>query len=94
MRSGLKRRPSISEKNIKPTPYRESIEGEDFKTFIAAGWVDCSCINDLTEIQIVECVVDVCTKKATGEELHLVDHAAKVVMMSMQFYIPEDRVLL
>lgn len=36
------------------------------------------------------CVEDRCTKEATGEQLHLVDHKVKTVGMQMHIYEPED----
>lgn len=41
---------------IIPISYRASIEIDDLRIFIAAGWIDCACIDELTESQIVKCV--------------------------------------
>lgn len=40
----------------KVTSYRASIEDEDLRSFIAAGWVECSSLEELTESQIIRCV--------------------------------------
>lgn len=88
----LKEKARHLKEEIISTSYRASIADEDLMVFIAAGRVYCSCIDELTESHIVEYVDNRSTIKATGEVLHLVDHADKTVGVQMHIFEPEDRV--
>lgn len=63
--------------------YRASIEGEDLKVFIAAGWVGRSSIDELIKCQIIQCVEEECEKRVNEEELYLFAQAVKSMMVQI-----------
>lgn len=80
------------EDEIKETSYRASIENEDLNIFTAAGWMECSSTDKLTERYFIQCVEDRCKKEATGEKLVSVDQAARPVAIQVQISKAEDRI--
>lgn len=62
------------------------------RTFIAAGWVDSSSIDDLIKIQFQQSVEEWCKHNATAEETYLVDQDLKPVSMRILTVETEDRV--
>lgn len=77
---------------IVATSYKASIDDGDLRIFIAAGWVECSTVYELTNRQIILWVEKRWKKEATGEELYSVDQAVKPVAMQMHVFEAEDRI--
>lgn len=77
---------------IVPTSYRASIEDDDLRTFITAGWIEANSIDELTERQIQECVESRCHRPIDGEKLYMLEQAVRGVSMQMNITDAEDRV--
>lgn len=59
------------------TSLRVSMENENLKIFIAAGWIEAPSLDEVTERQIEHCIEERCSRSLTGEKLYLVDRAVK-----------------
>lgn len=87
----LEKRRHIKE-DIIPTFLRASIEDDDLRICIAAGWIDASSIEQITEEQIRQCIDERCKRETTGEQLYLVHQSVKNVTMNTSIAEAEDRV--
>lgn len=77
---------------IVPASYRASIEDEDLKTFIAAGWIEDISINEIKEFQIQQCVDARCKCNVNRQRLYLIEQAVRGVSMQMDIVDAEARV--
>lgn len=59
--------------------------------FIAAGWIEASSTDEITEQQVQQCVADRCKHQIEGENLYPVEHAVRGVTVDMQIADPVDR---
>lgn len=67
-------------KEIATASYRATIEHDDLKIFMAAGWVDCSTIDELNDILICR---EKSKREVAEEELYLFDQAVSAIAMQM-----------
>lgn len=67
------------EGEIVANSYNASIEDEDLKIFIVAGWIKGCAVNELTDSQIKNCIEKTFKRKVVWEKLYLVDNAVRSV---------------
>lgn len=60
------------------------------KILIAAEWIEVQSTDEYTEHQIRQCVEDRGVRDVTGEQLYLVDQAARTVAINMNIIEAED----
>lgn len=89
----LEEKARILNEKILPTSYRASIEDKDLETLIAVDWIEASCIEEITERQIYECVEERFKQKESGEQLNLIDQIIEIVYIQMHIADAGDRLL-
>lgn len=55
--------------DIIPMSHRALIKDDDLKNFIAVEWVQCSSMDELSKMQIKQCVDERSKREVTGEQL-------------------------
>lgn len=69
--------------DIIPTSLRALIEDDDLIICIAAGWINATSLEKITEKQIEECVDERCNRETTGEQLCMENQAVRNVSMNL-----------
>lgn len=59
--------------------HRPAIGDHDLNKFLAAAWIQARSNQDTTELQLMKYVENRSMCKASGEELYLVDNAARTL---------------
>lgn len=74
-----------------PTSYRASIEDDGLRIFVAARRVEWPSIDELTQRLVQQCIDNRCKRKDRGEQLYLVDQAARYGYSHADAYLRGSR---
>lgn len=65
--------------DIVPTTYQASIEDENLKMFIYAGWFKATSIDEMSEHPIKQCLEERCKRNVNRDQLYLIDQGIRGV---------------